>query len=87
MSRANKGRVAPEAVIGAHVAQAWAPPPDDHDVLATLSGEDRAAFEAFQDYQNNHAAYATRRRRRLSPTPSTTPPVGLLAWNAQVMPA
>jgi pimeloyl-ACP methyl ester carboxylesterase len=83
------GRVAPEAVIGAHVTQAWAPPPDDHDVLATLSGEDRAAFEAFQDYQNNHAAYGTVHAQApqtlaYALNDSTGRPA---PWNAQVMPA
>jgi epoxide hydrolase len=82
------GRVAPERVVGAHVTQAWDPPPNgDPSWEDRLSPTDRAAWEAFQDYAANHAAYGVVQAQQ----PQTIAhaladsPVGLLGWNAQAM--
>jgi epoxide hydrolase len=84
----NLGRVAPERVVGAHVTQAWDPPPNDDPTWEErLSPTDRAAWEAFQDYAANHAAYGVVQAQQ----PQTIAhaladsPVGLLGWNAQAM--
>jgi pimeloyl-ACP methyl ester carboxylesterase len=82
------GRIAPERVVGAHVTQAWDPPPDgDPSRVDQLSPRDRAAWDAFQDYAANHAAYGVVHAQQ----PQTIAhaladsPVGLLGWNAQAM--
>lgn len=47
-------------MIGAHVTQAWSPPPDDDPArLANLSPRDKAALDAFQHYADNEASYGT----------------------------
>jgi pimeloyl-ACP methyl ester carboxylesterase len=82
------GRVAPDRLVGAHVTQAWAPPPDDDPArVEQLSPTDRAAWDAFQDYVANGAAYGVVHAQQ----PQTIAhaladsPVGLLGWNAQAM--
>jgi pimeloyl-ACP methyl ester carboxylesterase len=82
------GRSAPDAVIGVHVTQAWAPPPDDDpDLIASLSAADRAALDAFVDYQQHHAAYGTVQGQAPQTLAHalTDSPAGLLGWNAQAM--
>jgi pimeloyl-ACP methyl ester carboxylesterase len=81
------GRIAPDAVAGVHVTQAWAPPPDDPDLIASLSAEDRAALDAFVDYQQHHAAYGTVQGQAPQTLAHalTDSPAGLLGWNAQAM--
>jgi epoxide hydrolase len=75
------GRIAPDNMIGAHVAQAWSPPPDDNPAwLADLSPRDKAALAAFQHYADNEASYgavqgpaapnARTRARRLTRRPA-----------------
>ena len=80
------GRIAPDAVAGVHVTQAWAPPPDDPDLIASLSAEDRAAFDAFVDYQQHHAAYGTVQGQvpQTLAHALTDSPAGA-GWNAQAM--
>ena len=82
------GRLAPEHVVGAHVTQTWDPPPDDDPKwVAELEPKDKAAWDAFQDYVNNEAAYGVVQAQQ----PQTLAhaladsPVGLLGWNAQAM--
>jgi epoxide hydrolase len=82
------GRIAPDAMVGAHVCQAWSPPPDDDPAsLADLSPRDKEALEAFQDYVDNEASYGAVQSQQ----PQTLAhaladsPVGLLGWNAQAM--
>jgi pimeloyl-ACP methyl ester carboxylesterase len=82
------GQLAPQRVIGAHVTQAWAPPPDDDPtLLERLSATDHAAWAAFQDYVANHASYGAVQAQQ----PQTIAhaladsPVGLLGWNVQAM--
>jgi pimeloyl-ACP methyl ester carboxylesterase len=82
------GRVAPEHVVGAHVTQTWDPPPDDDPKwVAELGPKDKAAWDAFQNYVNNEAAYGVVQAQQ----PQTLAhaladsPVGLLGWNAQAM--
>ena len=82
------GRVAPDRLVGAHVTQAWAPPPDDDPTwVEQLSPTDRAAWNAFQNYVANEAAYGVVQAQQ----PQTIAhaladsPVGLLGWNAQAM--
>jgi epoxide hydrolase len=81
------GRVAPDAVAGVHVTQAWVPPPDDPDLIASLSAQDRAALDAFVDYQQHHAAYGTVQGQAPQTLAHalTDSPAGLLGWNAQAM--
>jgi pimeloyl-ACP methyl ester carboxylesterase len=81
-------RVAPESVIGVHVTQVWVPPPaDEPDLIASLSAEDRAAFQTFVDYQQHHAAYGTVQGQAPQTLAHalTDSPAGLLGWNAQAM--
>ena len=82
------GRVAPDRVVGAHVTQTWDPPPDDDPArVEQLSPQDRAAWDAFQNYVTNEAAYGVVQAQQ----PQTLAhaladsPVGLLGWNAQAM--
>ena len=82
------GRIAPFAVLGAHVTQAWsAPPADDPAAVARLSPQDRAALEAWQHYVDNEASYGTvqaEQPQTLAHALSDSP-AGLLGWNAQAM--
>ncbi|MHA6628159.1 epoxide hydrolase family protein [Pseudonocardia sichuanensis] len=82
------GRVAPGAVVGAHVTQTWDPPPDDDPRwIEQLSPTDRAAWDAFQDYVANGAPYGVvqaQQPQTLAHALSDSP-VGLLGWNAQAM--
>lgn len=82
------GRVAPEHVIGAHANQTWDPPPDDDPKwVAELAPKDKAAWDAFQDFADNEAAYGVVQAQQ----PQTLAhaladsPVGLLGWNVQAM--
>ena len=83
------GRAAPDAVVGVHVTQAWATPPDDDPAhVAALSPRDRDAWKAFRDFADGGAAvYGTVH----SHVPQTLAhaladsPVGLLGWNDQCM--
>jgi len=82
------GRAAPDHVLGAHVTQTWDPPPDDDPKwVAELGPKDQAAWQAFQDYVNNEAAYGVVQSQQ----PQTLAhaladsPAGLLGWNAQAM--
>jgi epoxide hydrolase len=82
------GRIAPDHMIGAHVAQAWSPPPDDDPTwLADLSPRDKTALKAFQHYAANEASYGAvqgQQPQTLAHALSDSP-VGLLGWNAQAM--
>lgn len=82
------GRVAPEQVIGAHVTQTWAlPPDDDPQWIAELSPKDKAAWDAFHHYFTNEASYGVvqaQQPQTLAHALSDSP-VGLLGWNAQAM--
>ncbi|MGH8920508.1 MAG: alpha/beta fold hydrolase, partial [Actinomycetes bacterium] len=82
------GRTAPDRVLGVHVTQTWDPPPDDDPKwVAELGPKDKAAWDAFQDYVTNHAAYGAVQAEQ----PQTLAhaladsPVGLLGWNVQAM--
>jgi pimeloyl-ACP methyl ester carboxylesterase len=81
-------RIAPDNIVGAHVTQAWSPPPDDDPAwLAQLSARDKAALEAFQHYVDNEASYGAvqgQQPQTLAHALSDSP-VGLLGWNAQAM--
>src|SRR5262249_20869250 len=93
---AELGRVAPEAVVGVHVTQIFSPPdgevsclpPTTHPPgLAELSARDRAALEFWRRYQNTMASYYhvhAQQPQTLAHALSDSP-VGLLAWNSQVM--
>ncbi len=85
---AELAHVAPEAMIGAHVTQVWVPPPaDDPDWQNRLSGRDIQVLDQFYGLYANHASYGAVHGQQ----PQTIAhaladsPVGLLAWNAQVM--
>ncbi len=82
------GRAAPDAVVGVHVTQAWAPPPDDDPAtVERLSARDREALAAFQHYVANDASYgivSAQQPQTLAHSLSDSP-VGLLGWNAQAM--
>ena len=79
------GRLAPDAVVGVHVTQAWAPPPDGEPL--DLSPEDEAAAAAFQDFTDHHSSYGTvaaQAPRTLAHALADSP-VGLLGWYGQAM--
>jgi epoxide hydrolase len=82
------GRIAPAAVAGVHVTQAWVPPPaDDPDLIGSLSAEDQRALDAFVDFQEHHAAYGTVQGQcpQTLAHALTDSPAGLLGWNGQAM--
>ncbi|MEQ4208838.1 epoxide hydrolase family protein [Actinopolymorpha sp. B9G3] len=85
---AELGRVAPAAVVGAHVTQVWpTPPADEPDWADKLTGRDLQTLAQFQDFQARHASYGAVHHQQ----PQTLAhaladsPVGLLGWNAQAM--
>ncbi|WP_188194245.1 epoxide hydrolase family protein [Nonomuraea sp. SYSU D8015] len=82
------GRIAPEAVVGVHVTQAWSAPPDDDPTWPDkLSPEDRAAWDAFRHYVEHESSYGAvqgQQPQTLAHALSDSP-AGLLGWNAQAM--
>lgn len=85
---AELARLAPAAMIGAHVTQVWpAPPADDPDWASKLTGRDARTLADFRDMFDNGASYGAvhgQRPQTLAHALSDSP-VGLLGWNAQVM--
>jgi pimeloyl-ACP methyl ester carboxylesterase len=81
-------RQAPDAVVGAHVTQAWDPPPeDDPACVERLGPRDRAAWDAFEEFLAHDASYGVvqaQQPQTLAHALSDSP-VGLLGWNAQAM--
>ncbi|NUO60504.1 MAG: alpha/beta fold hydrolase [Hamadaea sp.] len=81
------GRVAPEKVIGVHVTQAFSFPSGDAAEFATFGPEDYAALQHLQWFYENMFSFNTLHSQQ----PQTLAfaladsPVGLLAWNAQLM--
>lgn len=80
------GRLAPDAVIGAHVTQAWFDAPDDPELIAGLSPRDREAMEAWQQFSTGasygmvHAEQPQTLAHAISDSPA-----GLVGWNVQCM--
>lgn len=80
------GRVAPDRVVGVHVAQIYSFPSGDPAELADLSPEDKRALEMLQWFNENKMAYNALQ----STQPQTLAfalldsPAGQLAWNAQL---
>jgi epoxide hydrolase len=93
---AELGRVAPDAVTGAHVTQlfsppdgevAYLPPNPEQSGVAELSSSDRTALQAWRFFQHNLASY----HHVQADQPQTLAhaladsPAGLLGWNSQCM--
>lgn len=81
------GRLAPDAVIGAHVTEAWFDAPDDPELIAGLSPRDREAMEAWQTYLSVGASYGMvqgQQPQTLAHAISDSP-AGLVGWNVQCM--
>lgn len=85
---AELAHVAPAAMIGAHVTQAWvAPPADDPDWMSALSGRDARTLADYRDWCASHASYGAvhgQQPQTLAHALADSP-VGLLGWNTQVM--
>ncbi len=89
------GRVAPRAVIGAHVTQLFsfpagewlAYPPSTEPDRGQLSTEDQEALDALRDLQRSAGSYAHSNAQQPHTLGFglTDSPVGLLAWNGQAM--
>ncbi|MCP2327335.1 pimeloyl-ACP methyl ester carboxylesterase [Hamadaea flava] len=81
------GRVAPDKVIGVHVTQAFSFPSGDSAEFATFGPEDYAALQHLQWFYENMFSFNVLHSQQ----PQTLAfaladsPVGLLAWNAQLM--
>jgi epoxide hydrolase len=89
------GRVAPDAVVGAHVTQLFSfpdgewlayPPSVDPD-LDHLTPEDRAALGALRKIQHTAGSYAHVHAQQPHTLgfALTDSPIGLLAWNSRAM--
>ncbi|MEU4248174.1 TIGR03086 family metal-binding protein [Amycolatopsis sp. NPDC026612] len=80
------GRIAPEKVVGVHVAQLFSFPSGDPAELAELSEADQAALAHLQWFYENMFSFNTLHSQQ----PHTLAfaladsPLGLLAWNAQL---
>lgn len=90
------GRVAPESVIGVHVTQIFSSPLGEKPYIAptvegpevqALSAADREAVEGLRYFQHTMASYhhvQAQQPQTLAHALADSP-VGLLAWNSQVM--
>jgi pimeloyl-ACP methyl ester carboxylesterase len=90
------GRLAPDEVVGAHVTQVFSlpdgelryvPPAADPPELASLSRDDREAMAELRWLQPNFTSYHhvhAQKPQTLAHALADSP-VGLLAWNSQVM--
>ncbi|TDQ00380.1 epoxide hydrolase family protein [Labedaea rhizosphaerae] len=85
---AELAHLAPEAMIGGHVTQAWpAPPEDEPDWPSKLSERDTRVLADFQDLYAHHASYGAvhgQQPQTLAHALADSP-TGLLGWNAQAM--
>lgn len=89
------GRIAPDAVVGVHVTQVFSFPDDEwlsyppsiEPDLAELTPNDRAALDVLRHIQRNAGSYAHVHAQQPHTLgfALTDSPVGLLAWNSQVM--
>jgi epoxide hydrolase len=89
------GRVAPEAVVGVHVTQLFsfpdgewlAYPPSVEPDLGDLAPADRAALDGLRHLQRHASSYAHVHAQQPATLgyALTDSPIGLLAWNSQVM--
>ncbi|MET7278714.1 epoxide hydrolase family protein [Kribbella sp. NPDC005582] len=89
------GRVAPEAVAGAHVTQffcfpegEWlAYPPTTEPDRSVLSPADQAALDSLRELQRSNGSYAHvhGQRPHILGAALNDSPVGLLTWNRQAM--
>jgi pimeloyl-ACP methyl ester carboxylesterase len=81
------GRVDPEHVVGLHVTQIFSFPSGDPAELADLTPEEQHELETLQWFYQNKMSFST----LMSQQPQTLAyalldsPVGLLAWNAQLL--
>ena len=90
------GRVAPDAVVGVHVTQIlsgpegdsrFQPPTVEPASVATLPPDERALVEGLRHFQRTMASYhhVHAEQPQTLAYALTDSPVGLLAWNSQVM--
>jgi pimeloyl-ACP methyl ester carboxylesterase len=89
------GRVAPDAVVGVHVTQLFSfpdgewlsCPPSVEPALEKLTPADRAALDGLRHLQRHAGSYAHVHAQRPDTLgfALTDSPVGLLAWNGQVL--
>ncbi len=89
------GRVASDAVVGAHVTQffcfpegEWlAYPPTTEPNRSTLSAADQAALDSLRELQRSSGSYAHvhGQRPHILGVALNDSPLGLLTWNRQVM--
>ncbi|MFC7624865.1 epoxide hydrolase family protein [Microlunatus sp. GCM10028923] len=80
------GRLAPDAVIGAHVTEAWFDAPDDPELIAGLTPRDRGAMEAWQEFSTTAAYGMVHSEQPQSLAHAITDsPAGLVGWNVQCM--
>lgn len=81
------GRIAPEHVVGVHVTQIFSFPSGDPAELADLGPDEQQQLETLQWFSANKMSFNT----LMSQQPQTLSfalsdsPVGLLAWNAQLL--
>ena len=81
------GRIDPEHVVGLHVTQIFSFPSGDPAELADLTPEEQRELETLQWFYENKMSFNT----LMSQQPQTLAfalldsPVGLLAWNAQLL--
>jgi pimeloyl-ACP methyl ester carboxylesterase len=81
------GRIDPEHVVGVHVTQIFSFPSGDPAELADLTPEERSELETLQWFYQNKMSFNT----LMAQQPQTLAfalldsPVGLLAWNAQLL--
>ncbi len=81
------GRIAPRHVVGVHVTQIFSFPSGDPSELADLTPEEQRELETLQWFYENKFSFNT----LMSQQPQTLAfalldsPVGLLAWNAQLL--
>jgi len=81
------GRIAPENVIGVHVTQLFSFPSGDPAEFADLSADDQKAMQVLQWFYDNKFSF----NQLHSQQPQTLAfaladsPVGLLAWNSQLL--
>jgi pimeloyl-ACP methyl ester carboxylesterase len=82
------GRVAPEQVLGVHVTQIFSFPSGDPAELAALSEADKAALAHLQWWHENMSAFNVLQSQQPQTLAFavTDSPVGLLAWNGQLLP-
>jgi hypothetical protein len=81
------GRIDPEHILGLHVTQIFSFPSGDPAELADLTSEEQRELETLQWFYENKMSFNT----LMSQQPQTLTyalldsPVGLLAWNAQLL--